>query len=89
MKQSQTYRRGQKHGGQIDFHAYETYRMGVAMRILRRRRNKINMQDAWQLSAIPAFVLWVFRGPILFFKRKKADRRIRAKLAKSNSGQLK
>jgi hypothetical protein len=80
---SRTYQRTRKGGLTIDPDAYETYRIGVAFRILRRRHGNISRYDAWQLAAIPAFFLWVFRGPINFFKRRKADRRLRNKL-KSN-----
>lgn len=80
---SRTYQRTRKGGLNIDPDAYATYRNGVAFRILRRRRGGISHYDAWQLAAIPAFFLWAFRGPINFFKRRKADRRLRKKL-KSN-----
>lgn len=66
----------------IDPDAYDTYRNGVAFRIIRMRRNGrvITHYEAWQLAAIPAFFLWIFRKPINFFKRRKADRKLRRKL---------
>ena len=84
MRQSQTYRRKKYSDMDIDPDKYETYRNGVAIRILRRHRGRISRQDAWQLAAIPSFFLWVFRGPIHFFKKMKVDRAIRRKLAGSN-----
>lgn len=82
MRQSQTYRRGKNVS--IDPNSYRTYRIGVAGRIINRRRGQIRMMDAWQLAAVPAFILWLFRGPINFFKRRKVARRISKKM-KSNS----
>lgn len=82
MRQSQTYRRGK--GIDIDPNSYHTYRTGVAGRIIYRRRGRISMADAWQLAAIPAFFLWLFRRPINFFKRRRMDRKLRKKL-ESNS----
>ena len=81
MRQSQTYRRSQKDFG-IDYDSYKSYRMAVAMRILRKNRRTIGMEDAWQLAAIPASFLWVFRRPISFFKRKKVASSITRKLRK-------
>lgn len=85
MRQSQTYRRKKYGDMNIDPDKYETYRQGVAFRILRKRRGRISTRDAWQLAAIPAFFLWAFRGPVHFFKKKKIDRTIRRKLAGSNN----
>jgi hypothetical protein len=85
MRQSQTYRRSKQKGMQIDPDAFYTYRTGVALRIQRKTKGKIRGIDAWQLSAIPAFILWAFRKPRAYFKRKKVDRRLRKKLAESNS----
>ena len=85
MIQSHTYRRKKSGGINIDPDKMDTWRSGVAMRIMRKGRGRIKRQDAWQLAAIPAFFLWLFRGPIGFFKRKKVDRKIRHKLDKSNS----
>ena len=82
MKQSRTYRRGKE--GKIDPNSYRTYRIGVAGRIIRRHHGHMRMMDAWQLAAIPAFILWLFRGPVNFFKRRKVARRISKKM-KSNS----
>lgn len=85
MRQSQTYRR-KKYGEMVvDPDKYETYRQGVAYRILRKRRGRISPHEAWQLAAVPAFFLWVFRGPIRFFKKKRIDRAIRRKIAGSNN----
>lgn len=78
MRQSQTYRRGK--GINIDPDSYRTYRIGVAGRIINRRRGLIKTEDAWQLAAIPACILWLFRKPINFFKRKKMDRILRKKV---------
>ena len=84
MRQSQSYRRGQKNDYVMDPSKYSTYRNGVSWRILRRHRGKLSPYEAWQLAAVPAFFLWVFRGPLSFFKRRRADRMLRRKL-KSNS----
>lgn len=84
MRQSQTYRRGKHNDVEVDPNKYETYRNGVAFRILRRNRGRMTPYDAWQLAAIPAFFLWLFRGPVHYFKKKKVDRAIRKKLARSN-----
>ena len=84
MRQSQTYRRKKYSDTKIDPNAYYTYRNGVAYRLLRKSRGRMTPQDAWQLAAIPAFFLWLFRGPIYFFKKRKMDRAIRKKLAGSN-----
>ena len=84
MRQSQTYRRKQKGDLTIDPNDYRTYRYGIASRILRKRRGRIGIQDAWQIAAIPAFFYWIFRGPIGFFKKLKVRRRIDKKLDKSN-----
>ena len=81
---SRTYQRKKSGGLNIDPDAYETYRNGVAFRILRKRHGEISHYEAWQMAAIPAFFLWTFRGPIQFFKRRKTDRMLRKKL-KSNS----
>ena len=86
MRQSQTYRRGQKGNATIDPNKYITYRMGVAAR-LHKREPALDSYDLWQLSAVPAFFLWILRRPIGFFKRRKLDRKMRKKLAKSNSNQ--
>lgn len=85
MRQSQTYRRGKQKGMQIDPDAYNTYRTGVALRIQRRTKGRIRGFDAWQLAAIPAFVMWLFRKPRAFFKKRKMDKKLRKKLAESNS----
>jgi len=85
MRQSQTYRRGQGGNYVLDPSKYSTYRNGVAWRILRKQRGGLTPYEAWQLAAVPAFFLWVFRGPIGFFKRRRADRILRKKLEKSNS----
>lgn len=84
MRQSQTYRRKKYSDTKIDPNAYYTYRNGVAYRLLRKSRGGMTPQDAWQLAAIPSFFLWLFRGPIRFFKKKKVDRAIKRKLARSN-----
>ena len=84
MKQSQSYRRGQKGNFVIDPNSYNTYRIAVAGRIIRRRRGWIKTQDAWQLAAIPAFFHWLFRKPVSFFKTRKMRRAIDKKI-KSNS----
>lgn len=84
MKQSQTYRRSQKGNMNIDPTAYNTYRAGVAYRIMRRSRGGITHRDAWQLAAIPGFFYWLFRGPIAFFKKRNIRRKIDRKLDKSN-----
>lgn len=89
MRQSQTYRRGKNKDMTVDPNDYKTYRYGIAYRILRRHRGGIHMEDAWQLAAIPAFFYWLFRGPIGFFKRRKADRMIKRKLNKSNNNPAK
>jgi len=81
---SRTYQRKRSGGLNIDPDDYNTYRNGVAFRILRKRRGAISHLDAWQLAAIPAFFLWVFRGPIGFVKRRNADRKLRRRI-KSNS----
>jgi hypothetical protein len=47
----------------------------------------MNPIDLWQLAALPAFFLWMFRRPIGFFKKRKMDRMLRKKIAKSNSNQ--
>lgn len=86
MRQSQTYRRGQKGGSTIDPNKYFTYRMGVAAR-LHKKAPELDAYDLWQLSALPAFFLWILRKPISFFKKRKLDRKMRKKLAKSNSDQ--
>jgi len=87
MRQSQTYRRAQKGNYVLDPDKYSTYRNGVAWRIIRKNHGGITPHDAWQLAAVPAFFLWVFRGPIGFFKRRRADRVLRKKL-KSNSNNV-
>lgn len=84
MRQSQTYRRKKYSDVNIDPNKYETYRNGVAFRILRRGRGRITRYEAWQLAAIPAFFLWVFRGPVNFLKKRKMDRAIKRKVAGSN-----
>ena len=84
MRQSQTYRRKKYSDVNIDPNDFGTYRNGVAYRLLRKNRGRMTPRDAWQLSAIPAFFLWLFRGPIHFFKKIKVDRAIRRKLARSN-----
>lgn len=84
MRQSQTYRRKKYSDVDIVPNKYETYRNGVAYRILRRHRGRLTARDAWQLAAIPAFFLWIFRGPIHFFKKMRVDRSIKRKLAGSN-----
>lgn len=83
MRQSHSYRR-KNAGRDIDPNDYNTYRNGVAFRIIRRNRGRLTPHDAWQLAAIPAFFLWLFRRPISFFKKRKADRIIKRKLAKTN-----
>ena len=87
MRQSQTYRKSQKGNYVMNPDKYDTYRNGMAWRILRKNRGEISPHDAWQLAAVPAFFLWIFRGPIGFFKRRKADRMLRKKLEKSNNNQ--
>ena len=84
MRQSQTYLRKKYSGVNIDPNKYDTYRNGVAYRLLRKNRGRMTPRDAWQLAAIPAFFLWLFRGPVHFFKKMKVDRAIRRKLAGSN-----
>lgn len=84
MRQSQTYRRKKYSDVKIDPNKYETYRNGVALRLLRKSRGRLTRYEAWQLAAIPAFFRWIFRGPIHFFKKKKVDRTIKRKLAGSN-----
>lgn len=69
----------------IDPNDYNTYRSGVAYRIVRRHKGRINHRDAWELAAVPAFMLWIFRRPYQWFKKRKADRLIRKKLKRSNS----
>ncbi len=83
---SQTYRRSRK-SITIDPDALYTYRTGVALRIQRRSKNRIRGIDAWQLAAVPAFFMWLFRKPRAFFKKRKMDRKLRKALAKSNSAQ--
>lgn len=83
---SQTYRRSKK-SITIDPDAFYTYRTGVALRIQRRSKNRIRGIDAWQLAAVPAFFLWLFRKPRAFFKKRRMDRKLRRHLAKSNSAQ--
>lgn len=85
MRQSQTYRRT-KGSFVLDPDKYSTYRNGVAWRIIRKNPGGLSPHDAWQLAAVPAFFLWVFRGPIGFFKRRRANRILRKKL-KSNSNE--
>ena len=84
MRQSQTYRRKRYSDVEVDPNKYETYRNGVAYRLLRKSRGRMTPRVAWQLAAIPSFFLWLFRGPIHFFKKKKVDRAIKRKLARSN-----
>ena len=84
MRQSQTYRRKKYSDVDIDPNKYETYRSGVAFRLMRKSRGRMTQRDAWQLAAIPAFFLWAFRGPVHHFKKKKMDRAIKRKLAGSN-----
>ena len=87
MRQSQTYRR--KNGSiNIDPDDYNTYRNGVAFRIIRKRRGRVSHYEAWQMAAIPAFFMWLFRKPVGFLKRRKADRKIRHKLDKSNNNTI-
>lgn len=81
---SRTYQRKRSGGLKIDPDDYNTYRNGVAFRIIRKRQEEITPYEAWQLAAIPAFFLWAFRKPINHFKRKKADRMLRKKM-ESNS----
>lgn len=84
MRQSQTYRRKKYSDVNIDPNDYGTYRNAIAYRIMRKRHGNISRLDAWQLAAVPAFFLWLFRGPIHYFKKKKVDRAIKRKLAGSN-----
>lgn len=85
MRQSQTYRRSSK-GISIDPNSYDTYRTGVALRIQRRSKGRIKGIDAWQLAAIPAWFMWLFRKPRTWLKRKAVDRRMRRKMSRTNSG---
>ena len=80
MNQSHTYSRKKNGGLNIDPDDYATYRNGVAFRIIRKSRGRYTHYEAWQLAAIPAFFLWAFRGPIHFFMKRKADRKLRRKL---------
>lgn len=85
MRQSQTYRRNQ-HNLNIDPNAYTTYRTGVALRIQRRSKGRIQGMDAWQLAAIPAWFMWLFRKPRTWLKRKAVDRKMRRQISRTNSG---
>ena len=87
MRQSQTYRRSRQKGTEIDFSAYSTFRTGMAYRIQRKTHGRIRGLDAWQLAAIPAFVLWSIRKPWSFIKKRIADIKMRKALGKSNSNQ--
>ena len=84
MRQSQTYRRKKSGEMNIDPNNINTFRSAVAYRIMRKSRRGMSMMDAWQLAAVPSFILWLFRGPYYFFKKKDADRKMRRKLARSN-----
>ena len=84
MRQSHTYSRSKKGRTEVDPNKLIFYRYGIAARMQKRRR--LTMYEAYQLAAIPAFFLWLFRRPIAFFKQKKVKRKLDKKLGKSNSG---
>lgn len=84
MRQSQTYRRKQGSDYVMDPSRYSTYRNGMAWRILRKQKGRLTPYEAWQLAAVPAFFLWAFRGPVSFFKRRRADRMLRRRLKSNN-----
>ena len=84
MRQSQTYRRGQP-SAHIDPNDYNTYRLGVALRIQRRHKGMKSV-DAWQLAAIPAFFLWLFRKPAAWLKKRSVNRKLRKAVSRTNSG---
>ena len=85
MRQSQTYRRSQ---GELNIepNAFDTYRTGVALRIQRKSKGRIHGIDAWQLAAIPAFFMWLFRKPRNYFKKRRVDRKMKRALSRTNSG---
>lgn len=81
---SNTYRRSKK-PITIDTNALSTYRTAVALRIQRRSKGRIRGRDAWELAAPGGFILWLFRKPIAFFKKRRVDKALKRQLNKSNS----